>query len=138
MPATARRAGDGGALPRRPWLRALALTLGAVVLLAHIVTLRDWIELPAWWQIDWPDIAKHAALISAFTLAYRLSFRGSPRGADIVSILICSGWAGLCEALQHWIPARDFSIYELAANTLTPVAVVGILRLLLDWRRWFS
>jgi hypothetical protein len=123
---------------RRKFFRWLGLLLGVVVLLAHTVTLREVINLPAWWHIDWPDIAKHAVLISSFALAYRLSYPLRQRSADWPSIALCSGWAGLCEVSQHFIPARDFSIYELAANMLTPLLVVGLVAFFASWRKWFA
>jgi len=123
---------------RRQWLRAVALALGVVVVLAHTVTLPQVRELPAMWHVDWPDLYKHILLISAFALSYRLSFRGRAPGADLVSLCFCSGWAAFCECIQFWIPAREFSPLELAANALTPVAVVGVLRVLGGWREWFS
>jgi VanZ family protein len=132
------RRGESGSLPRRQWLRAVAVLLGLVVLLAHAATLRQVMDLPIAWHVNWPDLPKHITLISIFALAYRLSFRGRAPGADLTSIYFCSGWAGLCEIMQHWIPAREFSVYELAANVLTPIAVVGVLRVLGGWREWFS
>jgi hypothetical protein len=125
-------------LARRQWLRTVAIVLGVVVLLAHTVTIPQVTELPVLWHVDWPDMAKHITLISAFALAYRLSFRGRAPGADLASIYYCSGWAGLCEIAQYWIPAREFSPLELAANALTPVAVIGVLRVFSGWREWFS
>lgn len=126
------------AASRRPWLRAIALLLGVLVLLAHTITLKEVIELPVWWHVDWPDLVKHISLISTFTLAYRLSFRAASPAADRASAWLCSGWAGFCECLQHFIPARDFSIVELAANSLTPLLVIALLRWLRGWRAWFA
>jgi hypothetical protein len=118
---------------RNNWLRILALIIGVGVMLAHVFTLKPiavWLD---WFHIDWPDIAKHFTMLSLFTLAYRLSWIGGlahKKGLAVdaaptwASIAICSGWGGMCEIIQHWIPARDFNIFELGINTVTPVLIV--------------
>jgi hypothetical protein len=123
---------------RRHWLRAVALSLGILVLLAHVFTLKPIAEWLGWLHIDWPDIAKHCAMLSLFTLTYRLSWVDASRTgfnpssasqAGLASILVCSSWGALCETLQHWIPARDFSVWELSVNILTPLLITGLIQL---------
>jgi len=123
---------------RRNWLRSIALLLGLLVLLAHVFTLKPIAEWLGWLHIDWPDIAKHCAMLSLFTLSYRLSWiadsqagagDASSSRAALASIIVCSSWGALCETLQHWIPARDFSVWELAVNILTPMLITGIVQL---------
>jgi VanZ family protein len=123
---------------RRHWLRAIAILLGILVLLAHVFTLKPIATWLGWLHIDWPDIAKHCAMLSLFTLTYRLSWIDAVKSemdwstaaqAGLASILICSSWGALCETLQHWIPARDFSVWELAVNILTPLLIVGLIQL---------
>ena len=123
---------------RRNWLRAIALLCGILVLLAHVFTSKPIADWLGWLHIDWPDIAKHCAMLSFFTLSYRLSWidasassldlSGSGK-AGLASIVVCSCWGALCETLQHWIPARDFSVWELAVNVLTPMFIVGLFQL---------
>ena len=97
--------------------------MGAGVLFAHIHTQNGPIKLPHWLYLDMEDLLKHTVGMAIFAITYRLSYSGAPALAARNTVLICSGWGGFCEVLQHWIPARDFSIFELAANTLTPLAV---------------
>lgn len=123
---------------RRPWLRTLALMLGILVLLAHIFTLKPiavWID---WLHIDWPDIAKHFTMLSLFALTYRLSWGSVSRHEKsnhiverpgFATVIVCSGWGAVCECVQHWIPARDFNVFELAVNVLTPLFIAGLVAL---------
>jgi hypothetical protein len=63
------------AAPRLNWLRRLALALGGLVFIAHVFTVKLNAWSPPFWDIDWIDIAKHFGMMSAFALAYRLSWR---------------------------------------------------------------
>jgi hypothetical protein len=128
------------ALETIPLLRALALLLGALVLLAHLVTIRLSSIIPNWLAVDWPDLAKHFSLVGSFALVYRLSLRRSGAGglgavfdapgAAWRTIGVCSSWAGVCELLQFRHPYRDFSVIELSLNILTPVLIAGLIELL--------
>ena len=119
---------------RREWLRIIAFLLGFAVLVAHVFTTRPLLGPVGMWEVSLRDLGYHAAAVGVFTLAYRLSFYGNPPGSGRATILVCSGWAGFCEILQHWIPARDFSIVEFGVNVLTPVAVTGIVAFILGRR----
>ena len=65
-------------------------------------------------------------MLFTFAFVYRLSFTAQARGANLATLLVCSGWGAACEIMQHWIPARDFSVIELAANILAPAVVVAL------------
>jgi hypothetical protein len=141
MPASRRRKKLAQGAPlyrRRSWLRTLALTLGVLVMLAHIFTLKPiavWLD---WLHIDWPDIAKHFTMLSLFAVSYRLSWscvsrheksHAVAKRPGLATVVVCSSWGALCECIQHWIPARDFSVFELAVNILTPVLIAGLFAL---------
>lgn len=114
---------------RRPWLHVLALGWGAVVLLGHVMTYGD--VVPRWLHhLEPPDIVKHLTGIGLFTVLYRASW---VRGADepklatnLMALLVCAGWGMLCESLQLFVPLRDFDLRELALNTLSPAALIGL------------
>lgn len=123
---------------RRTWLRAVALSLGVLVLLAHIFTLKPSAVWLNWLHIDWPDMLKHFTLLSLFALSYRLSWLRVSRhevrevltaSPGFTTVAVCSGWGGLCECLQYWIPYRDFNVFELAVNLLTPLFIAVIIGL---------
>lgn len=128
----ARARGGPSLYARRAGLRIAALVLGVVVLLAHVFTLKPIAAWLDWLHIDWPDMAKHFTMLALFTLAYRMSWSGgSAHEKGLASaveptwacIALCSGWGCLCESLQHWIPARDFNVFELAVNVGAPAGV---------------
>jgi len=150
-PASTAEAAPPAQAARRNWLRALALALGVIVFIAHVITIRPAGPHPRWFEIYWPDLYKHIVIVAAFALSYRLSYTGAAGSrhrsrssrvtagaADTATVLVCSSWGAFCEILQHWIPARDFSVIELSANVLTPIIVVGLLRWLSGWRSWFA
>lgn len=60
---------------RLTWLRYVALLLGALVFLGHVITLKLNLWAPPWWEVDWQDVPKHFGMLSAFSLSYRLSWR---------------------------------------------------------------
>jgi len=119
---------------RRQWLRVLAVLMGMAVLAGHIFTTKPISGPVGMWDISPRDLTYHFSFVATFTLAYRLSFYGSPPGSNRAAILVCSGWAGFCEIIQHWIPARDFSIIEFGVNTLTPVLITGIVAFVIGRR----
>ncbi len=111
---------------RRKWLSFIAFVIGGIILIAHVFTKAPMITPPGMFEINPKDLAYHFSFIAVFTLAYRLSYRGSPPGTNRATILVCSGWGAFCEIIQHWIPARDFSVIEFGVNVLTPVIITGI------------
>lgn len=128
---------------RRIPLLVLAIVLGALILVAHIITLsivpqlgtelvyflsgtRFEFSIP---RNELRDLGLHFAMFSLFTLAYRLSWAASGPAIRLVTVLMCSGWGVLCESLQVFIDRRDFSWLDMSVNVLTPVVVVGITRL---------
>jgi len=111
------------------WLRWLALLLGGLVFLGHVITLKEWVFYPYWLSINWPDVYKHFTTLAVFALAYRLSFGLYTPYAGRATVAVCSTWGALCEITQHWIPPRDFSVWELAVNILAPIAVAGVVAL---------
>jgi VanZ family protein len=113
---------------RRAFFRWLALLMGAGVLGAHILTTNGPIKLPHWTYLDMEDFVKHTTGMAIFAITYRLSYRGTPKLAARNTVLFCSLWGGFCEVLQHFIPARDFSVFELGTNTMTP-ALIALLSL---------
>jgi hypothetical protein len=115
-------------MQRRPFFRWLAVLMAAGVLVAHIITVNGPIRLPHWLYLDLEDLVKHTSGMAIFALTYRLSYSAAPRLAARNTVLFCSSWGAFCEVLQHFIPARDFSIYELGTNTLTP-ALIALLSL---------
>ena len=112
------------------WLRFPALLIGVLVFLAHVMTIRPMGIPPHWLHVDWEDVVYHATALGTFALAYRLSFARGAAGGALLTVLFCSGWGAACEIMQHWIPARDFSVIELGVNTLTPLLIVGLLSLI--------
>ena len=111
---------------RITWLHWLALVLGLLVLLGHVVTLKPPRPSAELLSVKWQDLLAHFAMLLSFTLAYRLSFRGDARLSNRAALWVCSLWGALCEVLQYWIPARDFNLVELAVNVLTPALTVGL------------
>jgi hypothetical protein len=121
----------------------VAIVIGALILIAHIITLRivprigdELITLFAGWPIEFSmprselrDLGLHASMFTLFTLCYRLSWRGSGPGIRLATIMVCSGWGMLCESLQLGIQRRDFSFIDMAVNALTPLIIVGLIRL---------
>jgi hypothetical protein len=59
-------------------MRWAAYCFGALVLLAHQVTVKLSAVIPDWLSLDWPDLGKHALLVGSFALLYRLSLRSAP------------------------------------------------------------
>ena len=127
---------------RLPFL-AIAILCGALILIAHIITLRiipivstDMVTLFAGTPLEFSipfnelrDLGLHMAMFSLFTLCYRLSWRGSGLGIRLATILVCSGWGAMCESLQLFIHRRDFSWLDMSVNVLTPLIIVGLTRL---------
>lgn len=121
----------------------MAIVIGALILIAHIITLRivpklddALITLFAGWPIEFSmprselrDLGLHASMFTLFTLCYRLSWRGSGPGIRLATILVCSGWGMICETLQLGIQRRDFSLVDMSVNVLTPIIIVGLTRL---------
>ena len=119
------------------------MILGALILIAHIITLRiipivgsELVTLFAGTPLEFSlprnelrDLGLHMAMFSLFTLSYRLSWCGSGPGIRLATILVCSGWGVLCESLQLFIHRRDFSWLDMSVNVLTPLIIVGLTRL---------
>lgn len=112
---------------RRPGLQALSYLIAIVVLGAHIITFGISKHHPAWLSLELRDLVAHIVMFMAFAFVYRYSFTraASPLGANIATVLVCSGWGALCEFVQIWLP-RDFNPFELAANVGAPVLVVAL------------
>ena len=133
----------GSKAGRRIPLLATAVIFGALILVAHIVTLS--IVPPVGSELltfltgtplefslprnELRDMGLHAAMFTLFTLSYRLSWIGSGPHIRLATLVVCSGWGVLCECLQIFIQRRDFSGLDLAVNALTPMIIVGIVRL---------
>jgi hypothetical protein len=115
---------------RRPWLHAAALAWGCVVVVGHVMTYGD--VMPAWLhRLEPIDVVKHFTGIGVFTLLYRASWAGVEGGAaglspNLASLLVCCGFGALCEGLQLFVPLRDFNYLELALNTASPAALIGL------------
>ncbi|HES58530.1 MAG TPA: hypothetical protein ENO21_03770 [Firmicutes bacterium] len=114
---------------RTGWLRIAALLIGVLVFLAHVMTIKPLGIPPHWLHVDWEDVLYHSTALGTFALVYRLSIPRAVPGGALATVLFCSGWGAACEIMQHWIPARDFSVIEFGVNTVTPVLIVGLLRL---------
>ncbi|MEZ5339373.1 MAG: hypothetical protein R3F46_14070 [bacterium] len=131
------------AASRRMPMLAAASIIGALILVAHIITLRivpqlgtELVTLLAGTPLEFSiprnelrDLGLHVAMFSLFTLSYRLSWRGSGPAVRWATFLLCSGWGAFCESLQIFIHRRDFSPLDLSVNMLTPLLLIGIIRL---------
>ncbi|MDQ3023796.1 MAG: hypothetical protein M3R04_05340 [bacterium] len=137
-------------LMRRRWFRALAWLGGALVLLAHVYTLDTPPGLRNLFEANLRDVVYHSSMLTLFTLAFRASLttveaasrpRRSARvatgkagtkprptlsPADATALWVCCGWGAFCECLQLLIPAREFSLIELALNIGVPVLVIAL------------
>lgn len=116
---------------RRAFLRWLALLLGVALLFAHIAVWKEPGIRPHWLYLDPHDALYHFTALTLFTVVYYLSFPPNYKGRAVSAALACAAWGAFCEVIQHWIPARDFSVIELGINMLTPVLAAGFLRLIL-------
>ncbi|MCB1188485.1 hypothetical protein KDL29_15090 [bacterium] len=133
----------GPSAMRRIPLLALASILGALILVAHIITLgilpnigMELVTFLAGTRFEFSiprnelrDLGLHMGMFTLFTLSYRLSWRSGGPAVRLATIMLCSGWGMFCESLQIFIHRRDFSLLDLGVNMLTPMLVVGLTRL---------
>ena len=102
------------------------------LLLGMALTLIAWLataELPGPVILDLNDKLNHLAAFFALALLSDFAFRGSEFGA--AKFLALLGYGLLLESIQHFIPYRDFSLPDLAADALGMglyVASVPLLR----------
>lgn len=102
--------------PRAFTLAARILLVAVAALVAHLATTDRSYPVAS----DIPDTLNHVLAFGALALLADFSFPAAPFGA--AKILPLLGYGALIEAVQHFLPHREASLLDLAADA-TGIAI---------------